>query len=124
MNLLGRLIRFVARMVFVWLFRLLTVILRLLLRFLILPIVLFILRSIRRLIAMFISATVNGPSQFIDKLAKQWTLRLRNRGIANEDLDFAYRLCRFLAFVAVLTGWVVTVLFTVAILRVVFGYLI
>jgi hypothetical protein len=116
MNLLFRLINFLIRLTFTILIRLLIILFRL-----ILPHILATLRLLRTLMFMSITATVNGPRQFIDRLASEWTRHFLDRGVPRDYINQIYSLCHFLAGSAIVLGWMVTALFTYAILRVVFG---
>lgn len=112
-------IRFFARLAF----RLLLVLLGVLMQ-LLLPILLIILRILRDLVSTSLSATIHGPRQFIERLASEWTQNLLDSGVSRDHLDQLYGLCRFLAGSKIILGWVVAALFTVAILRIVFGFFI
>jgi hypothetical protein len=72
---------------------------------------------------MSLTATVNGPSQFIDRLAFEWTRHFLDIGVPREYLDQIFSLCRFLVASMIVSGWVIAALFTVAVLRIVFGFL-
>jgi hypothetical protein len=74
--------------------------------------------------AISLTAIVIGPRQYVDRLAAEWTQRLLVLGGLRDHLDRLHQLCRFLAAIMVVLGWVVTTLLTVSILRVVFGILI
>lgn len=116
MNLTVRIIRFLASMVF----RLLLVLIATAIHML-MPVVLAVLRSLRGLTVMSMTAMVHGPAQYTNRLASQWTRRLIELGASREYIDEIYGLCRFTAMSMICAGWVVSVLFSVAILRVVFG---
>lgn len=118
MNLVIRVIRFITVLAFNLLIRLLLVLFRLLL-----PIVISLLRMMRTLVATSLVATVNGPSLYTEQLASAWTRRLLDIGVSRDYLDQVFGLCRFLATSTIVLGWVVTALISVAILRVVYGYL-
>jgi hypothetical protein len=92
-------------------------------RFILLPFLQATLRVSGRLIFTSMVATVNGPTQFTDHLAADWTRRVLELGIPHENIDQIFALCRFLVGVSIVLGWVVSALFIVAILRVVFGLL-
>jgi hypothetical protein len=111
MNLFLRLLRFLAVLI-VLLVRLL------------LPILLTTLRALLGLISLSFAATVNDPGKFIDRLAAEWTRRLLALGAPRERIDPIYRFCRVLAGTTIVLGWVVAGIFTVEILRVVFGFFI
>ena len=119
MNLLLRLVLFIVRLISRLLIRILVVLIRLLI-----PFILAILRILRALVALSLTAIVYGPRQFTELLALEWTRRLLDLGVSRDHLDRLYSLCRCLVFSTIVLGWVVTILFTVAILRVVFGFFI
>ena len=117
MSLFLRLLRFLALSAFNLLIRLIAV----LIRFILLPILQATLRVLLALIFTSFAATVNGPRQFIDRLASEWTFWFLSLGVDRGSIDQIYRLCRFLVASRLILGWSVATLFTVAILRVVFG---
>ena len=119
MNLLIRITLFIARLAFTILVKLIVAFIRLLW-----PFLLAVLRILGSLVSTSLTATVHGPSQFTERLASEWTRRLLDLGVSRDHLDHVHSLCRFLAVSMIVLGWVVTVLFTVAILRVVFGFFI
>ena len=84
----------------------------------------FALAVFKRLFALMrfsLKALVTGPKQFIERLASEWTNWLLASGVSRDHMDNAYRFCLFLATSLIILGWVVTTLFLVAILRIVFG---
>jgi hypothetical protein len=91
---------------------------------LLLPIVFVILGWLINLMATSFMATVSGPRHYIDRLASEWTWRLIAWGIDRENLDATFRFCRFAAMFMIVTGWAIAALFTVVVLRVVFGFFI
>jgi hypothetical protein len=105
--------------VFVLVSRLLIEIFRLLL-----PWLLAAIRWLFWLMRFSLTATVNGPRQFVDRLASEWTRRVLVLGVPPIHIDNAFRLCRFCAASLVVLGWVATILFTGFILRIVFGFFI
>jgi hypothetical protein len=119
MNLLIRFIRFLVISTFKLMLELIVV----LCRFVLMPFLREVLRVLRRLIFTSLSATVNGPTQFANHLAADWTHQVLELGLAHENIDQIFTLCRFLAGVSIVLGWVVSAFFIVAILRVVFGLL-
>jgi hypothetical protein len=119
MNLLLRLIRFLAVSVFKITFGLITAISR----FVILPFILATVRVLRGLVFTSLVATVNGPTQYTDQLASEWTRQVLELGLARENIDVIYALCRFLAGISIVLGWIVSALFIVVVIRVVFGLL-
>jgi len=116
MALLGRMIWFIVRMILKLIGRLLQLLFSLLI-----PVLSVLLRWSFRLMSLSLTATVHGPRQFTERLASEWTQRLLELGVSHDHLDQLYTLCRFLAASMIVLGWVVAALFTVAILRVVFG---
>lgn len=120
MNLLWRFLRWLARLVFDVLFTLASVLLQLI----ILPALLLVLRACRDLIFFSFRATVFGPARFIDRLAGEWTARFHQVVEDREHIDEVFLLCRLAAGSLVILGWLLTLLFTVEILRVVFGHFI
>jgi hypothetical protein len=117
MNLLFRYIRFLTILTFRISVRLVAFIFHLLL-----PIVLRILGLLQALIHMSFTATVQGPAQYTDRLASQWTRRLLDSGADRANIDEIYRFCRFLVGALIVLGWVVSGSITVEILRIVFGF--
>jgi len=116
MNLLGRFIRFLAVSAFRLTFALLTVIFRII----VLPFLLGTLRVLRSLVFSSLTATVNGPGQYTDRLASEWTRQLLELGISRDNIDQLYSLCHFLVASRILLGWGIAALITVGILRIVF----
>ena len=117
MNLLFRVIRFLAGLAFRIALWLIALLIRLLL-----PVVLWVLRQLHSLLLTTLKATVNGPRQYTDRLASEWTRQLLDLGVPRDNLDETYILCRFLARSMIVFGWVVSVAITVEILRIVFGF--
>ena len=117
-----------------WLFRLTLFIMRSVLAILawvianlfrlLLPWILAALRFLINLVTGSLSATVQGPGRYTQWLASEWTRQLLDLGVSRDYLDQIYGLCRLLVVVRIVAGLAVATLFTVAILRVVFGYLI
>ena len=105
-----------------WLLRLLFFLLIALIG-LLLPVLLFVLRGLRDLVSISFAATVNGPAQFVDRLAGEWTRRLLELGAPRDRIDPIYRFCRFLAGTVIVLGWILSTLFTVVIFRVIYGWL-
>ena len=103
-----------------WLLRLLFFLLIALLG-LLLPVLLFVLRALRDLVSISFAATVNGPAPFADRLAGEWTQRLIELGAPLDRIDQIFRFCRLAARSIIVLGWLVSIVFTVEILRVVFG---
>lgn len=87
------------------------------------PVALSALRSLRNLIFMSMTATVHGPRQYANRLASQWTRQVIEMGASIEYIDEIYSLCHFTVMSMIVSGWIVSVVFTTIILRVVFGYL-
>ena len=117
MNLLFRLIRFLFLLVASVLFNLLLTIFR----FLVLPVIIAILGALSNLVFLSILAAVEGPTRFIDRLAAEWTRRLLQRGAPMDHIDQMYGSCRVMVGAMIVLGWIVSTLFTVEILRIVFG---
>jgi hypothetical protein len=118
MALLIRLAGRIVRLIFSFLTALLLMILRLLL-----PATLVVLGWLFSLLTTALVATVNGPRQSVESMASDWTRRLIAFGVSREHLDIAYRLCRFLATLVILLGWLLAAFFAVAFGRIVFGIL-
>lgn len=89
-----------------------------------LPYLLATLRLLVSLVSSSLSATVHGPRRYTQWHASKWTQRLLEAGVSREYLDQAYGLCQILVASKIVIGLVVAALFTVAILRVVYGLLI
>lgn len=119
MNLLSRSAQLLLRSTFTITFRLVVILFRLFL-----PYFLTTIRIMRSLVFISLTATVNGPTQYTDRLASEWTQNLLLMGVSRDYLDQIFVLCRFVARSMVVMGWVVATLFLVAILRVVFGILV
>ena len=120
MNLIIRFVRFLAVLAFNVLWRLSALFLQLIL----LPVLLVILRAMSALIFFSFSATINGPMQYTDRVASEWTRRLLELGGLRGHIDHIFVFCQLIVGFLVALGWIVTVLFTVGILRVVFGHFI
>ena len=108
---------------FLWLLQLLLALLLVLIR-LILPFLLMALRGLRGLVLISFTATVNGPTRFIDRLAGEWTERVHEGADNREHLFEVFQLCRFLIGAIIVLGWLVATFVTVEMLRVVFGFFI
>lgn len=93
-------------------------------RLIVLPLLLVVLRLCGNLILFSFRATVNGPGRFINRLAGEWTERIHQVVDDRNHIYEVFLLCRFIAGALVVLGWLFTTLFTVAILRVVFGFFI
>jgi len=120
MSLFLRLLRFLALSAFNLLIRLIAV----LIRFILLPILQATLRVLLALIFTSFAATVNGPRQFIDRLASEWTRRIIELVDGRDHIDQIFSFCRLMAGTMIVLGWLVSILFTVAILRVVSSFFI
>jgi hypothetical protein len=118
MALLGRIAWLVARLILSMLTILLHLLFRLLLRVLRL-----LLDGSFSLVTTALLATVSGPTQSIERMASEWTQRLLAFGVSPEHLYVAYRICRFLAALVIVLGWLVAALFTLVVIRVVSGIL-
>ena len=90
-------------------------------RVLLLPILVAVFWLIRSLMFFSITATVNGPRQFIDRRAGEWTERIYEGSTAREHLSEVFQLCRILVGAIIVLGWVVAGLFTYTMLRVYFA---
>ena len=88
---------------------------------LLLPVLLIGVRTLGGLVSKSFAATVNGPTEFIDRLAAEWTQRLLELGAPLDRIDEIFSFCRFTARSIIVLGWLISILFTVAILRIVFG---
>ncbi len=88
-----------------------------------LPFLLAVLRIAGSLVFASLTAAAIGPRLFIERLSSQWTRWLLDQGVSREYLDQLYTICRIMAVSQIALGWIITTLFTVAILRVVFGFL-
>ena len=117
MNLFMRFIRFLAVLAFSILGRLIAIFLQLIL----LPMLMAVVRVLRDLISFSFTATVNGPVQYTDRLASEWTRRLLELGGPRDQINLIFVFCQLAVGSLVALGWVVTFLFTVEILRIVFG---
>jgi hypothetical protein len=118
-----KLMKGVVMRIILWLLRLLFFLLIALVG-LLLPVLLFMLRTTRDLVSISFAATVNGPAPFADRLAGEWTERLIEMGAPRDRIDQVFALCQFMARLIIVLGWLVSIVFTVEILRVVFGYFI
>ena len=117
MNLIIQFVSFLAALAFRVLWRLAALFLQLIL----LPALLVPLRALRALIFFSFSATVSGPMQYTDRVASEWTRRLLELGGSRDHMDQIFVFCHLAVWSLVALGWIVTVLFTVEIIRVVFG---
>jgi len=128
MNLLFRFIRFLVSSIFHFLIAVVSAILRYLLvvlntifRFVLWPSLVAVLRIMRDLLFSSFTATITGPRQYTDRLASEWTLQILQLGISREYINQVHSLCVALSVSRIVLGWVIAALFTVAVLRVVFG---
>ena len=119
MNLLFQVMSFLARSAFKLSLRLLGALVRF-----VLPLLVTTLRLLYTLAFTSLTASVQGPGQFTNLLASEWTRRLLELGVPREHFDQLYSLCRFFAASTILLGWLVTALFNVVVFRVVFGFFI
>lgn len=120
MNLLFRLLRFLARLIFIFFFHLIAAFTE----FILLPMFLTTLRLMLTLMSFSFSATVNGPRQFIDRQAGEWTRQLIDLDDSREHINRIYSLCRLMAGTIIVLGWIVAGIFTVIFLRVYFAFFI
>jgi hypothetical protein len=91
---------------------------------LLLPVLVLVLRSLVVLVSISFSATVNGPATFVDRLAGEWAQRLIELGAPPDRIDQIFRFCQLAARSIIVLGWLVSIVFTVQLLRVVFGFFI
>src|SRR5215212_6271176 len=105
----------------IWLLRLL-VFLLIALFGLLLPVLLFVFRALRDLVSISFSATVNGPAPFTDRLAGEWTQRLIELGAPLDRVDQIFWFCQLMVRSIIVLGWLLSIVFTVQIPRVVFGF--
>jgi hypothetical protein len=91
-------------------------------RFLLLPLLALIARLFVDLVSLSFGAAANGPTAFIDRLAGEWTERFHEVVEDREHMNEIYHLCRFMVGVLVVLGWLVSTIFTIMLLRVVFGF--
>ena len=110
------------RFLFLLLLRLLLALLILLFRGLLLPLFLLVLRLLRGLVSLSMSATIHGPTGFIDRLAGEWTERIVQITENRKHMAEVFQLCRLLIGTLIVLGWLVAGFFTVSILRIVFGF--
>ncbi len=87
-----------------------------------------IFRWMFNLIAMAFVASVNGPRQYIERRAAEWTSRLLAHGMSRDHLDIAHHTSRIIITCMIVLGWMGTGFFMVTIgvifvvvFRVVFG---
>jgi hypothetical protein len=73
---------------------------------------------------MSMTATVHGPTQYSRRLASQWTRQAIELGASRENVEEIYGLCQFTVMSMIVSGWIVSTIFTIIILRVVFGFFI
>jgi len=120
MNLFFRFIRFLFLFILQILLNLTITICRLIL----LPLLIAVLRLGSALVFFSFRATVNGPAHFVDRFAGDWTRRVLDLVDDREHIHEVYQLCRLIVACLILLGWILTGVFTVEILRVVFGFFI
>ncbi len=88
---------------------------------LLVPYLLAVLRFLVSLMTTSIAAAVHGPRQYTEWLASKWAWQLLESGVSRDYLDQIYSLCRVLVVSKIVMGLAFGILFTLAILRVVFG---
>lgn len=120
MNLIVRILGYLV----LGILNLLGVLLATIFRFLLLPILIGLFLVLRRLIIFSFTAFVNGPRQYIDRLAGEWTERIHEGADNRNHIYQIFQLCRFIVGTIVVLGWIVSTLFTLIILRVVFAFFI
>ncbi len=116
MDLLFRFLRFLVVLAYRMAMRLATIFIRLLQ-----PVVMRLLRLMGILVLASFTAAVVGPRQYVDRLGADWTRRFITSGLDRDRIDDLYTLCRLAVAARMVLGWIIAVLFTVLILRVVFG---
>ena len=116
MNLMFRFIRFLLLLA-LDLLRFLT---PLFIRFLLFPVLLIMLRLLRDMALLALATAVIGPTQYMDRLAGQWAQRLIEVENDRQHIIQIYLFCRWMAGAVILMDWLILVLFTVQILRVVY----
>jgi hypothetical protein len=120
MRLVVRFIRFLVLSIM----NIMWILIALIFRLLFLPLLLLAFRAMRDLIFLSFTATVNGPYQYTDRVASDWTRRFLEMGAPRDHMDSIYFVCQMAVGSLIALGWVVSVLFTVEIIRIVFGYFI
>ena len=80
-----------------------------------------VFRFLLNLVTTSFYALVHGPKRYMEWLAGKWAQKLLENGVSRDYIDQIYGLCQALAFTKIALGLVVAALFTVAILRIVFG---
>ena len=118
MNLLFRLLRFLTVTIFHFLLSLIALIFTLA----VLPLLTWVVRMLRGLVFLSFTATVNGPGEYTNQLASEWTRGFIERGFDRNRIDEIHSLCRFAAGSLIVLGWVVSILFTVTLIRVIYGW--
>src|SRR5260221_6282129 len=109
MNLLFRLLRFLT----ITIFNLLMSLIALIFSLVVLPLLVWIVQILRGLIFMSFTATVNGPGEYRNRLASEWTRGIIESGFDRNRIDEIYSLCRFVASSLIVLGWLISILFTV-----------
>ena len=104
------------------LLNLLLFLLSVVLRTLLVPIFVAILWLIRSLMLFSITATINGPRQYIDRRAGEWTERIYEGSSSREHMSGVFQLCRLLVGIIIVLGWLVSGFFTYSIVRVYFVF--
>lgn len=112
------------RFLVIWMLKFLVWLLTFLARFLLLPLLIAVLRLLRDSVSLSFSATVNGPTRFIDRLAGEWTEHIVELVENRDHIHEIFQLCRFMAGALIIFGWIVIGFFTVTLLRIVFGFFI
>src|SRR5688572_15707165 len=110
---MNRLLRFLIILVLNILLWLLSV----LVRFVLLPLLIAVLRLLRDLVSLSFSATVNGPTRFIDRLAGEWTEKIVESVENRDHIHEIFQLCRFMAGALIIFGWIFIGFFTATLLR-------
>ena len=89
-----------------------------------LPLFILLLRILWIPVSMSFTATAYGPREYIERVAYEWAQRLTDRGANPENISQITRLCRVLVVSVLVVGWVFSIIFTVAVFRVVFAFFI
>jgi hypothetical protein len=122
MNLIFRFILWLIRLLAVVIFFLIIRLMEAAFRFVLFPLFMAVLRVFRGLIFLSFRATVNGPTRFIDRRAGEWTQMIVDSVDDRAHIHEIYQLCRFVVGTMIVLGWIVSGIFTVTLLRVVFGF--
>ncbi len=86
------------------------------------PYVVQLLGLLRELIFFSLTAAVQGPATYSARAASNWTRQLLNLGADRSQMDEIYVFCRWLAELLIVLGWILTIFFTVEIVRLAFWF--